>query len=89
MKFTVNIFGRVISVEWRDERSFSVYLTNYGGYKFGFFKEYREANLDLTLREVKEIFDAGTVLFKQGITKDEALKVVGFIECHGGKAKIK
>ncbi|MBM3970681.1 MAG: 50S ribosomal protein L7/L12 [Planctomycetes bacterium] len=71
-----------------EKTEFDVILTNFGENKIGVIKVVR-AITSLGLKEAKDLVEAAPKAVKQGLSKEEAEKIVKEIEGAGGKAEIK
>ena len=71
-----------------EKTEFTVSLTEIGEKKINVIKEVR-AITGLGLKEAKELVEAGSKPVKEGIPKDEALKIKKQIEDQGGVVEIK
>ncbi len=73
--------------EEEEQTSFDVVLTAAGDKKIQVIKEVR-AITGLGLKEAKELVDNAPKAVKEGLTKDEAVAILGQLEGAGASAKI-
>ena len=71
-----------------EKTEFDVVLTNFGENKIAVIKVVR-AITSLGLKEAKDLVEGAPKAVKQGVSKEDAEKIVKEIEGSGGKAEIK
>jgi len=71
-----------------EQTEFSVILTGSGEKRVSVIKEVRTIT-GLGLKEAKDFTESAPKVLKEGVTKDEAARILKVIEDAGGKAEIK
>jgi large subunit ribosomal protein L7/L12 len=71
-----------------EQTEFSAVLSEIGPEKIQVIKTVRELTA-LGLKEAKDLVDAAPKAIKEGVTKDEALKIKAALEEHGAKVEVK
>ncbi|MEA1964504.1 MAG: 50S ribosomal protein L7/L12 [Candidatus Aerophobetes bacterium] len=90
--FTPQAVSQVPSAEKKEEKEekieFDVMLTNMGDKKIQVIKEVRKLT-SLGLKEAKDLVEQAPKPIKQGVNKEEALKIKETLEAVGAKIELK
>ena len=76
-----------VAVE-EEQTEFDVILSEVGGKKIQVIKEVRKVT-SLGLKEAKDLVEGAPQPVKQGVSKEEALKIKGILEAVGAKLEVK